>query len=388
MKKYKIEHGLVFTDKYCFEPKTLYVAGEKLVTEEAYSVLEGPEELVDASGRYVVPGLTDVHFHGCMGYDCCDGTVEAFRNIAAYEGRQGVTTITPATMTMPEEVLMKVAHAAAAYSAEYEGEGRQPQGAVLAGLYMEGPFICHAKKGAQNGAYIQKVSKALVERLQEASGNKFKTVVVAPETEGTLDFIREMAGQINISLGHTTTDYDTAVKAMEAGACELTHLYNAMPPYNHRNPGPIAAAADFPHCRVELICDGVHIHPAVVRTTFKIFGDDRILMISDSMEAAGLEDGSYELGGQKVIVKGNRAVLESGTLAGSVTNLMGCVRTAVQQMGIPLSSAIKCAAVNPAKAVGIYDRYGSLTPGKYANVVLLNQDIQAEMVFVHGAKLS
>ena len=136
----------------------------------------------------------------------------------------------------------------------------------------------------------------------------------------------------------------------------MTHLYNAMNPINHRAPGPIIAAADDEYCEAELICDNVHIHPAIVRNTFKMFGEDRVIFISDTMEAAGLEDGMYELGGQPVIVKGNRATLEDGTIAGSNTNLMKCMRTAVKQMGIPLEKAVKCAAVNPAKSIGIYDQ--------------------------------
>ena len=154
-----------------------------------------------------------------------------------------------------------------------------------------------------------------------------------------------------------------------------------MMPFSHRAPGPIGAAADSPHCMVELICDGVHIHPAVVRTTFKIFGDDRIILISDSLRAAGLTDGQYELGGQTVTVKGNLAILQDGTIAGSISNLMDCVRTAVLKMEIPLASAIKCAAVNPAKAVGIYQDYGSLAPGKYGNIVLLDENLNLKMVF-------
>ncbi len=168
----------------------------------------------------------------------------------------------------------------------------------------------------------------------------------------------------------------------------MTHLYNAMNPINHRAPGPIIAAADDAHCEAELICDNVHIHPAIVRNTFKMFGEDRVIFISDTMEAAGLEDGMYELGGQPVIVKGNRATLEDGTIAGSNTNLMKCMRTAVKQMGIPLEKAVKCAAVNPAKSIGIYDQYGSITPGKVANAVLLDQEtLEIKGVILKGQML-
>lgn len=224
----------------------------------------------------------------------------------------------------------------------------------------------------------------MLNRLQDLSGNMLRTVAIAPETAGAMDFIRENNSRVNISIAHTAADYDTAKEAIACGASQLTHTYNAMPPFSHRAPGPIGAAADDDHCRAELICDGIHIHPAVVRTTFKMFGDDRIIFISDSMRAAGLADGQYDLGGQNVTVKGNLAVLEDSTIAGSVTNLMDCVRTAVHDMGIPFASAVKCATVNPAKAVGIYDAYGSLTPGKFANIVILDKNLDIKTVLHHG----
>lgn len=376
--KRKIVNGLVFQEEGSFQSGTVYICGERIVTEETYCAASGEETLTDAEGGYVIPGLTDIHFHGCMGSDCCDGTEEAFRTIAEYELSQGVTSITPATMTLPEEALTRICRSAREYSGG--------SGADLCGLYMEGPFISAEKKGAQNEQYIHSADTDMFCRLQEASGGMIRTVAVAPETEGAMHFIRTNSGIVNISLAHTAADYDTAREAFRCGASQLTHMYNAMNPLNHRDPGPVGAAADDGRCMVELICDGVHIHPAVVRTTFRIFGDDRIIMISDSMRAAGLKDGQYDLGGQVVMVRGNRAVLEDGTIAGSVTNLMDCVRTAVLDMGIPLASAIKCAAVNPARAVGIYQEYGSLTPGKYANVVILERDLKLKMVLHHTDK--
>lgn len=379
----KIINGLVFHEDGSFTPDTVYICGEKIVSQEVYekecSTASGNEMVTDAAGNYVIPGLTDIHFHGCMGSDCCDGTVEAFQTIARYELSQGITSITPATMTMSEEVLSQICRAAKTYR-----DTAEENAADFCGLYMEGPFINAAKKGAQNEKYITPADTAMLNRLQDLSGNMLRTVAIAPETAGAMDFIRENSSRVNISIAHTTADYDTAKEAIACGASQLTHTYNAMPPFSHRAPGPIGAAADDDHCRAELICDGIHIHPAVVRTTFKMFGDDRIIFISDSMRAAGLADGQYDLGGQNVTVKGNLAVLEDSTIAGSVTNLMDCVRTAVHDMGIPFASAVKCAAVNPAKAVGIYDAYGSLTPGKFANIVILDKNLDIKTVLHHG----
>lgn len=374
--KQEIVNGLVFHEDGFFRPESMYTCNGRIVSQETYLAAPGSGTLWDAAGAYVIPGLTDIHFHGCMGSDCCDGTTEAFHTIAKYELRQGVTSITPATMTMSEEVLTQICRCAK--------ESSLADGADLCGLYMEGPFISPAKKGAQNEKYIHPADTEMLNRLQRASGGMIRTVTVAPEMKGAMDFIRQNSGNVHISLAHTTANYETAKEALECGASQLTHMYNAMMPFSHRAPGPIGAAADNSHCMVELICDGVHIHPAAVRMTFKIFGDDRIILISDSMRATGLDDGQYDLGGQTVVVKGNLAVLEDGTIAGSVTNLMDCVRTAVRDMGIPLASAVKCAAVTPAKAVGIYHEYGSLAPGKYANVVILDQNLDLKMIFHHG----
>lgn len=379
----KIINGLVFHEDGSFHPETVYICHDKIISQETYEKeynnASGSETVTDAAGNYVIPGLTDIHFHGCMGSDCCDGTVEAFQTIARYELSQGVTSITPATMTMSEEVLSEICRAAKTYR-----DTADENAADFCGLYMEGPFINASKKGAQNEKYITPADTAMLNRLQALSENMLRTVAIAPETAGAMDFIRENSSHVNISIAHTAADYDTAKEAIACGASQLTHTYNAMPPFTHRAPGPIGAAADDEHCRAELICDGIHIHPAVVRTTFKIFGDDRIILISDSMRAAGLEDGQYDLGGQNVTVKGNLAVLEDGTIAGSVTNLMDCVRTAVHDMGIPLASAVKCAAVNPAKAIGIYDAYGSLAPGKFANMVILDKNLAIKTVIHHG----
>ncbi len=375
-RKREIRNGQVFREAGYFERASVYTVGERIVGREEYLVSSLEGEILDADGCYVIPGLTDIHFHGCMGSDCCDGTAEAFRTIAKYELSQGVTSITPATMTMPEEVLAGICRTVRDFTYE--------EGADLCGLYMEGPFISEKKKGAQNGEYIRRADPEMLARLQEAAGGKIRTVVVAPETEGAMDFIRACRGKLNISLAHTDADYETAREAFACGATELTHLYNAMPPLAHRAPGPIGAGADDEHCMAELICDGIHVHPAMVRAAFRLFGDDRIILISDSMRAAGMEDGEYDLGGQKVIVHGNRAVLEDGTIAGSVTSLLNCMRKAVKDMGIPLASAVKCAAVNPARAIGILDNYGTLAPGKYANILLLDEELELKKVYHRG----
>lgn len=356
-----IKNGNVFHAEGAFVKEDLCIADGKI----AAACEDG--EVLDAEGLYVIPGLTDIHFHACVGADFCDGKQESLQKIADYEFSQGITQICPASMTFSEEKLTEVFTAARNFPNE--------SGAVLVGINMEGPFISKAKKGAQNEAYIHRPDADMFRRLQEAAGGLIKLCDIAPEVDGAMECIRSIHDEVTVSLAHTAADYQTAKQAFDEGACHVTHLYNAMMPYTHRAPGPIGAACDDERVMVELICDNVHIDPAAVRTTFKMFGDDRICMISDTMEACGLEDGEYALGGQKVYVKGPLATLADGTIAGSATNLMNCLRTAVKVMNIPLESAVKCCTVNPSKAIGIYDRYGSLEEGKIANVVLLDKDL-------------
>lgn len=374
-----IKNASVYTEEGRFEVKDVYVKG----TEFAAQASDGDEEVIDGTGCYAIPGLTDLHFHGCMGKDFCDGTMEAVDTMAEYEASIGVTTIAPATMTMDEDTLYRVCETAARYR-EAQAKGEKQGKAILAGINMEGPFIAKDKMGAQNPAYIRSADSELFENMQKKCGGIIKLVAIAPETEGAMDFIKAKKDETVLSIAHTMSDYDTAMEAFHAGASHVTHLYNAMLPYSHRAPGVVGAAADA-GAEVELICDGVHIHPAAVRATFKLFGDDKVILISDSMMATGLEDGDYSLGGQAVKVVGNLATLADGTIAGSATNLMDCMRTAVKKMGIPLESAVKCAAVNSAKSIGIYDKFGSITPGKTANLVLLNkEDLSLNKVVLQG----
>jgi len=374
-----IKNARVFNENQTFEEKAIFIDNDLIVSHNKNHASN--DMIIDAAGLYAIPGLTDIHFHGCAGYDFCDGTLEALDTIAKYEAQNGVTTICPATMTLPEERLSDICKNAAVYN--------NSEGAILCGINMEGPFLSLKKKGAQNAAFLHKPDMEMFDRLDKLSGNKIKLVAIAPEMEGAMDFISELKGKKVISIAHTTADYDTAQEAFQRGASHVTHLYNAMPPFQHRDPGVIGAAFDTPDCKVEIICDGVHIHPSVVRATLKMFGEDRVVFISDSMMATGLPDGKYALGGQEVIVKGRKAELViDGAIAGSVTNLMDCMKNAVINMGIPLEMAVKAAAVNPAKAIGIYDKFGSISAGKIANIVLLDKDLNIKFVILRGKILN
>ena len=393
-----IKNVKVYTEEKTFSDGIIYIKDgvfDKIIISETSPVnvdslrnLEGDlDEVIDGQGGYAIPGLIDLHFHGCKGYDFCDGTKEAIAEIAKYEASIGVTAIAPATMTLSVEELERILAVAASYKKEAEVSGTQ--GADLIGINMEGPFISPAKKGAQDERTIIPCDSDICQRFLDASEGLVKFVGIAPEcSEESVHFIQQMKDKVHISLAHTNADYDTAMDAFQAGANHAVHLYNAMPSFTHRAPGVIGAVADNKHVNAELICDGVHIHPSVVRATFQMLGADRMILISDSMRATGMPDGRYTLGGLEVDVVGNRATLVSdGALAGSATNLLDCMRTVVKKMGIPLETAVACATMNPAKALGEYENYGSITPGKKGNVVLLDSELNLKMVVKEGTEV-
>ena len=370
----RITGGQVFDLEQGFVSRDVCFDGEKLEQSSA----DG--KTYDASGCYVIPGLTDLHFHGCVGEDFSDATPDGLQKMADYELSRGVTQICPAGMTLGEDQLTRICQNAAAHRA------KNPAGAELVGLHLEGPFLCKAKKGAQNEAFLHDPDPAMLHRLQQADQGKVELVTLAAGRPGALEFIRSAQEDgITVSLGHTTADYDTACAAYEAGARQATHLFNAMPPFTHRAPGVVGAAFDHPQVKVELISDGVHIHPSVVRAVFQLFGAGRVILISDSLRATGMPDGRYPFGGQEIEVHGNRATMadDPNTLAGSVSDLMACMRSAVS-FGIPLHDAVRAAAVNPAQVLGIFDRLGSLDVGKTANLAILDRDLNLKDVFFRG----
>ena len=405
--------GLVYGPDFHFHRGTLILENGKIrefpadgdpAVSEAGSAHSGLEECrtaektkrdPDGSGEgkdeecYVIPGLVDIHFHGCMGEDFCDGSMEAIRTIAKWEASSGVTSICSATLTLPKEHLKKVLSLAAAFAAEQEAKKLPGDYADLVGINMEGPFISHVKKGAQNEKYILPCDDSICMEFLEASEGLVRIIGLAPEENpGFETYIKKVKEHVRVSLAHTNADYETAMRAFRAGACHAVHLFNAMPEMTHREPGVVGAVRENPHVMAELICDGNHVHPAMVRAAFAMLGDERIVLISDSLRAAGLGDGEILLGGQKVLVKGTRATLEEGgNLAGSVTSLTDCMRIAVSEMGIPLESAVRCATWNAAKAIGAEDRCGVLLPGRKADLVILRKDLSIKAVLKEGRRI-
>ena len=379
MKKYKI----------FAEDKKFYlgsVATEDGLFSEVHLEKElSEEEAFACEEEFLIPGLIDIHFHGCLGQDFCDGKREAIECLAKYEIEHGVTGICPATLTLALEDLDTVLSLAK----DYAKEGERPGEARLLGINMEGPFISHIKKGAQNEKYILKCDEKILARFMESSGGLVKFVGLAPEENPNFEeFIKKAKGKVKISLSHTNADFQTALLAYRAGACHAVHLFNAMTGLDHRNPGVVGATVESKEVYAELITDGIHVHPVMVRAAFTLLGEDRVVLISDSLRSTGMPDGIYDLGGQKVRKEGKRCTLvEGGNLAGSVSNVFDCMKTAVQSMKIPFRSAILASTINPAKALGVEKTVGSISVGKKADYLLLDNALNLKAIYQSGKAL-
>ena len=342
---------------------------------------EAAEDAVDLLGAYVLPGLIDVHTHGNSGADFSDGNAAGVEKMARYMAKNGVTSFAPASMTLPYETLEKAFASARAFV-----DARLSDAAALRGIQMEGPFFSEKKKGAQNGAYLRNPDFEAFKALQDGCGGLVRIVDVAPELPGAEEFIRKAKALCTVSIAHTDADYDAARRGIAAGVTHLTHLYNAMPAIHHRKPGVIAAAAEAETVSAELISDGQHVHPASVRLAFRIFGADRMVLISDSLRCCGMPDGEYELGGQQVFLQDGVARLADGTIAGSATNLFDCMRRAVS-FGIPREDAIRAATYNPARQIGALSEVGSIADGKVADFVLCDAELNRQAVYLAGEKV-
>ncbi len=370
-----IRNGIVFAPDATFTEADLAVEDGKIVQLAPPGSLPGADVL-DAAGGYVLPGFVDIHTHGAAGCDFCDADPVGLPKMLAYYAGHGVTSVVAATMSLREEMLAGTITAALPY---FDTPG---YGAVLRGIHMEGPFVSREKKGAQNAAFITDPDAAVFDRLQALAIGHIRLVDIAPEAPGAAEFIRHVKNSCVVSLAHSAATYDMAAAAFDAGATHVTHLFNAMLPFAGREPGLIGAASD-KAAFVELISDGVHLHPAVVRAVFRWFGPQRVCLVSDSISAAGMPDGTYTLGGQRVLVSAGEARLADGTIAGGVANLADGCRRAVG-FGVPLEQAVRAATSNPAEAAGIADVAGSLAPGRPADIVLWDGALRQKCVWVAG----
>lgn len=375
MKSFK--NALIYTEDFRFAPGAFSVEDGRFT-----GVLAEPaEDAVDLRGAKVIPGLMDIHSHGNSGADFSDGDYEGLVRMARYYASVGVTSFAGTTLTLPYETI------GAALDTAVRLRKEKPAGAAtLQGAYLEGPFFCAAKRGAQNADYLRLPDYEAFAELNAASDGLVSVIAMAPELEGAEEFIRKASKDCTVSVGHTEADYDTAVRAFEAGATQLTHLFNALPSLHHRKPGAIVAGVENPAVTAEIIGDGLHVHPAMVRLAFRLFGAERMVLVSDSLRCCGMPDGNYDLGGLPITLSGGVARLTDGTLAGSATNLFECMRRVVS-FGIPECDAIRAATYNPARQMGCLDRVGSIADGKCADFIVLGEDLTAKEIYLGGELL-
>jgi len=331
------------------------------------------DEMIDGGGKYLSPGFIDIHMHGCSGEDVMDAKEDTLPNMSRSIVRTGVTGFLGATMTME---MSKIKNAL--YNIRESMD--KLDGAEMLGCHLEGPFISKEFKGAQAEQYITDPSFPLIEEFQDI----IKIVTLAPESKGSIEFISECRKRgIVVSIGHSNATFEETLEAVKAGASHIAHTFNGMPPLHHRKPGVLGAAM---LCDVncELIVDNVHSHPAAQAILLKTKGYDKLVLITDAMRACLMEEGNYNLGGQDVIVKNKEARLVSGALAGSVLTMNDAIRNFIHNHGAAMQDVIRMASWNPARILSVEDRKGSIAPGKDADMVLFDENIEIYQTIIKG----
>lgn len=372
------KNARIFTDDFQFHTGAFEVVDGKFGAILPDTV---PEDAVDLGGATVIPGLIEVHSHGNTNHDFSDGDYEGLVAMARYYLSCGITSFAPASMTLDYGTLGK-AFATARRLADEKPEGCS----VLRGIQMEGPYFSYKKKGAQNADYLKNPDFEGFQKLYNDCGGLIRIVDVAPELPGAEDFVRQASKLCTVSIAHTDSDYDHAKAAVDAGVTHLTHLYNAMPGITHRAPGVIPAASENPNVRAEIICDGIHIHPAAVRLGFTMF-PGRMILVSDSGRCAGLPDGAqFDLGGQSAWLRDGVGKLADGTIACSATNLYQCMLNCLRWQ-IREEDVIKAATYNPACALGVEDQVGSIATGKTADFLVCTSRYATRRVFLAGQEV-
>ncbi len=353
---------------------------ENLVAEHVIGEqqTEEIEKVLDYTGKLIIPGMVEVHSHGCLGFDFCAANAEEIDAMRAYYSDHGTTSLLATVMTSGKDKLRQAMSELKPYMHQKDGATR------IQGINLEGPFFNPEKKGAHDETCLIPLDEVFFDELNSLSGDNMRLLDVDPTLDNALEFIEKYSKKMTVSLAHTICDYELANQAIQAGATQITHLFNAMNALHHREPGLVGAFSDNETVNAELICDGFHVHPSVMRLMYQACGE-RILLISDSISAMGLPDGNYVSGGLDIVVENGEAKLKNGTIAGSTITLFEGLRRTISY-GIPVEEAILGATIRPAKAVGIDKMVGSIEVGKYADLLVVDENYNLEEVFIGGEK--
>lgn len=370
------KNGKVFTEGK-FQEADVKVTDGKIAEVGKNFAIEAGEEVIDLENNLLIPGMIDLHTHGCVGSDFSTADKEEIDKMCQFYFSRGITSVAATTMTMGYEDYKKAAATIGDYMETAENHN-------LIGINMEGPFISKEKKGAHDPQFIIDSSQEWLDELNALAKGHFLIIDVAPERPGAIAFIEKNSKDFVFSVAHTPAGYETAMEAFKAGATEVTHLFNAMNGLGHREPGVIGAAFEA-GANVEMICDGIHIHPTVMKMVYRMMGD-KLMVISDSMSAAGLQDGSYVLGGLDVTVKNGKATLEDGTIAGSTTDMLREMGVWMDVCGLSMEEILPCMTLHQAKAVHMEDKIGSIAVGKAADLVVISPEREIISVYKNGVK--
>lgn len=369
---YVIQGGSIYTEDGVVKDGHIIVKGNQ-IHQIKHFPYEGPLEVIDATGQHILPGFIDIHIHGGYGQDVMDASTEGLKVLSEGLLSEGTTSYLATTMTQSEAAIHSALEAVSKYVNQAQ-DSPQPAAEIL-GVHLEGPFISEHKVGAQNPAFVQRPSVEQVNDFQKTANGLIKIMTYAPEVEGAEETLKELSNEIIFSMGHTVATFEQANEAVKLGAKHVTHLYNAATPFAHREPGVFGAAWTNPFLHTELIVDGVHAHPAAVDVAYRMKGNQAFYLITDAMRAKGLQDGTYDLGGQDVIVKGKEARLASGALAGSILKINDGLRNLMDFTGATLEDLWRVTSYNQAKALNMLSHKGSLTEGKDADIVIVNDHI-------------
>ncbi|MFE4353310.1 N-acetylglucosamine-6-phosphate deacetylase [Peribacillus butanolivorans] len=383
MKTFIINNLIVYSEKETYKNGYIKVVDGKIAEVGPVNQYKHDDDakVITLSPDYqVIPGAIDIHIHGASNADAMDATYEALSTMAETLPKEGTTSFLATTMTQSTDAI----ESALLNAGNYIGNQTQNH-AEIVGIHLEGPFISPARKGAQPEEYIVDPDVPLFKRWQEIAQNQIKLVTLAPEQQNGLDLAAHLKETgVVASIGHSDATYDQIGEAISAGTTHVTHLYNGMRGLHHREPGVLGAAYLRDELFVELIADGIHCRPEMVKLAYSQITSDRMILITDSLRAKWLEKGTYDLGGQPVYVNETTATLSNGTLAGSILKMNDAIKNTLQYTGCSMTDIIKMTAENPAKQLRIFDRKGSIQVGKDADLVILNEKLDVEMTFCRG----